>query len=373
MATEIADRTGPGAEPAPQERDAFLDNAKFLLVVLVVVGHIWPMSLVEAVRPVKAAYLWITAFHMPAFVLLCGYLSRNFTGRPDQIRRLLAGVLAPYLVFETLYTALDSLARDRPFALTPTEPTFLCWFLAALFVWRLTAPVWRAVPYPVPVAVLISLVAGTTVLGYDLALPRVLMFLPWFVLGLRLRPGHFARLREPRVRRWAPLVLLGAAVGAFAVAPGTNVHWTWMSQGYEGLGAGPVRYLLVRVALFAVGAAMTAAFLALAPRRRTWFTALGAVTLYPYLLHGLLTSAASARGWHAPLTPWGLPGAALLTVLGAVLAVVLSSAPVRRLVRPLVEPPLPGLMGQPDGPGRGRRRGSSGKSDQPGTSEPRTA
>ncbi|MFG3259267.1 acyltransferase family protein [Streptomyces sp. NPDC048172] len=364
MATEIADRAGPGSVPAPPDRDAFLDNAKFLLIVLVVVGHVWPLALVEAVRPAKAGYLWITAFHMPAFVLLCGYLSRGFTGRPDQVRRLLAGVLAPYLVFETLYTALDSAARDRPFALTPTEPTFLCWFLAALFVWRLTAPVWRAVPYPVPVAVLISLAAGTTTLGYDLALPRVLMFLPWFVLGLRLRPEHLARLREPRVRRWAPLVLLGAAVGAYAFAPGTNLHWTWMSSGYEGLGAGPVRYLLVRVALFAIGAAMTAAFLALVPGRRTWFTALGAVTLYPYLLHGLLTSAASAYGWHAPLLPWDLSGAVLLTVLGAALAVLLSSAPVRRLARPLVEPPLPGLTGRTE---------RSGKSDQPGTSEPRTA
>jgi fucose 4-O-acetylase-like acetyltransferase len=353
--------TAGTGSPAP-ERDAFLDNAKFLLIVLVVVGHTWPMGLIEGSRSVKAAYLWITVFHMPAFVLLSGYLSRSFTGRPAQLRRLVAGVLVPYLIFEVLYAGLESLVWNKPFRLTPTEPTFLCWFLAALFVWRLTVPLWRVVPWPVPVAVLVSLAAGTTTMGYDLALPRVLMFLPWFVLGLRLRPAHLARLREGVwARRCAPLVLGAGAAAAYALAPGTDAHWLWMSYGQEALGVGLVPYLLVRVALFAATGLMTAAFLALVPRRTSWLTALGAVTLYPYLLHGLLTMAAHAYSWDAPLRPLGPSGAALLTACGAATAVLLSTAPVRRLARPLIEPRVPGL----NRPRHGRR--------SPGTSEPRTA
>ncbi|MBE9498737.1 acyltransferase family protein [Streptomyces sp. GKU 257-1] len=73
-----ADGTG---RPA---RDPFLDNAKFLLIVLVVIGHSWPMGLVEGSRTVKAGYLWISSFHMPAFILLSGYFSRGFTGRPPR-------------------------------------------------------------------------------------------------------------------------------------------------------------------------------------------------------------------------------------------------------------------------------------------------
>ncbi|MFI8852161.1 acyltransferase family protein [Streptomyces sp. NPDC053499] len=348
--------------PYRGDRDPFLDNAKFLLIVLVVVGHIWPMGLVEGSRTVKAAYLWISSFHMPAFILLSGYFSRGFTGRPEQIRGLLTKVLAPYLVFEVLYTAVEAVAWGKPFQLTLTEPTFVCWFLAALFVWRLTAPVWRVIPWPLPVAVLVSLVAGTSTLGDDLALPRVLMFWPWFVLGLTLRPEHFARLRESRVLRYcAPPVLVAGGVAAYALAPGTDVHWLWMSYGQADLGVSTPAYLLVRLGLFAVTALMTGAFLALVPRRALWLTALGAVTLYPYLLHGLLTTAAHAYGWDAPLRPLGPFGAALLTACGAAVAVLLSTAPVRRLARPLIEPPVPGLT-------RPRRRGNS-----PGTSEPRTA
>ncbi|MGP3975584.1 acyltransferase family protein [Streptomyces sp. 8N114] len=343
-------------------RDPFLDNAKFLLIVLVVIGHTWPMGLVEGSRTVKAGYLWISSFHMPAFILLSGYFSRGFAGRPEQLRKLVAGVLVPYLVFEVLYTAVEAVAWGKPFRLTLTEPTFVCWFLAALFVWRLTVPLWRVIPWPVPVAALVSLAAGTSSLGQDLALPRVLMFLPWFVLGLALRPAHFARLRESRVLRWcAPPVLLAGGAVAYAVAPGTDVHWLWMSHGQAELGAGTLPYLLVRLGLFAGTALMTGAFLALVPRRTRWLTGLGALTLYPYLLHGLLTTAAHAYGWDAPLRPLGPLGAALLTACGAAVAVLLSTAPVRRLARPLIEPPVPGLN-------RSRRRESS-----PGTSEPRTA
>ncbi|MEU4969935.1 acyltransferase family protein [Streptomyces smyrnaeus] len=360
VGSDVAGREAEGADRTA--RDPFLDNAKFLLIVLVVVGHTWPMGLVEGSRTVKAAYLWISSFHMPAFILLSGYFSRGFTGRPAQLRKLLAGVLAPYLVFELLYTAVEAAAWGKPFRLTLTEPTFVCWFLAALFVWRLTVPLWRVIPWPLPVAALVSLAAGTSTVGHDLALPRVLMFLPWFVLGLALRPAHFARLRTSGLLRWcAPPVLVAGGVAAYALAPGTDVHWLWMSHGQAELGVGTSTYLLVRIGLFAVTALMTGAFLALVPRRARWLTALGAVTLYPYLLHGLLTTAAHAYGWDAPLRPLGPLGAALLTACGAAVAVLLSTAPVRRLARPLIEPPVPGLTWSR------RRRGS------PGTSEPRTA
>ena len=123
------------------------------------------------------------------------------------------------------------LAARQELAITPTSPTYLCWFLIALFVWRLTTPIWNAVRHPVAIAVVVSLAAGTTVIGEDLALPRVLMFLPWFVLGLRLRPEHFARLRTRTARRVAvpvfarrPRARLPAVTRPRAT---TGCRWTW--------------------------------------------------------------------------------------------------------------------------------------------------
>lgn len=336
---------GPGAAASPK-RDPFFDNAKFLLVVLVVIGHSWG-PLEDRMRAVEAAYFILYAFHMPAFVLVCGYLSRGFIGRPDQLRKLVSGVLVPYVVFETLYAAMYTLVWGQPFEISLTQPRYLTWFLLALFFWRLTVPLWRALRYPMTVAVLLSLGAGVTDMGYDLALPRLLMFLPWFVLGLRLRPEHFAPLRTANARWLAVPVLLCACVASYWAAPRVNGEWLLMQWSGEALGASTATYLLVRLALFGLAAVLMGAFLALVPRQATVYTALGAVTMYPYLLHGLLVKTVEGRGGYDVIAAGGLLAVTVLTVLAGVLAVLLSGASVRRVVRPLVEPRLPQWLWNP--------------------------
>ncbi|MDQ8702830.1 acyltransferase family protein [Streptomyces sp. LHD-70] len=336
-------RLTPTGPPAPPGRDPFFDNAKFLLVVLVVIGHNWAV-LVRDMETVKAAYTVLYLFHMPAFVLLCGLFSRGFTGTGPQIRALLTRVLAPYLLFTVAYKALQTLIYDAPFALTPTEPTYLLWFLVALFLWRITAPVWRAVRHPVALAVLISLAAGLTGIGYELALPRVLMFLPWFVLGLRLRPEHFHRLRTRAVRRSAPLVLLAALALAYAIAPHINANWLYMRNNNAELQTGSLEYLAIRLGLFVVSAALIVAFFALVPARRTVFTALGAATMFPFLVHGLLVQTGQAYGMYELVGRLGAGALLLLALFGVAVTAVLSSAPVRRVLRPVVEPRFPRFL-----------------------------
>ncbi|RVU23061.1 hypothetical protein EOT10_18520 [Streptomyces antnestii] len=324
---------------AASDRDPFFDNAKFLLVVLVALGHSWDQ--IAGTDALRALHTVVYGFHMPAFVLLSGYFSRSFSFRPGQVRRLTSGVLAPYLIFETIYCAVYAEVRGTPFSITPTAPLYLLWFLIALFVWRLTAPMWKAVRFPVAVAVVISLAAGMTKMSYDLALPRVLMFLPWFVLGLRMRPEHFALLRTRTARVCAlPAILVALAV-AYVLAPGPDDNWLSMFVGYGELGVSPGTYLAVRLVLFAVSAVLVAAFFALVPHRRTFFTTLGAVTLYPYLLHGLLIRLGEGAGAFPPLQAHGLPGEALLSLCAITAVFLLSTPPVRRLTRPLVEPRFP--------------------------------
>ena len=326
-----------------RSRDPFLDNAKFLLVVLVAVGHSWG-PVVEAVPAVKPLYLFVYAFHMPLFVTLCGYFSRNFQGRPDQVRRLVAGVLLPYLAFEAIYSAMYVVCFGEEFAWTPTSPRYLCWFLVGLFLWRLTAPLWSAVRFPLAFAVAISLVAGLTDVGSELALCKVLMFLPWFVLGLRLRSAQLRPLRNRASRRWALPVLVGALVGAYWAAPRVTTQWLLMQQSYEQLGVAPEVYLGMRVALFAVGLVLCAAFLAAVPAVHTRFTAFGARTMYPFLLHGLLIKAFEGLGGYELVVEWGTLAMVPVTLLAGTAAVGLSTAPVCRCLRPLVEPRLPGFL-----------------------------
>ena len=67
----------PSPPPPARRRDPWFDNAKMLLVTLVVVGHAW--TLLPDDRVAGGLFDFLYAWHVPAFVMVTGYLSRSFT------------------------------------------------------------------------------------------------------------------------------------------------------------------------------------------------------------------------------------------------------------------------------------------------------
>lgn len=325
-------------------RDPFFDNAKFLAMVLVVVGH-----LIEPLRDVDAArglYVTIYAFHMPVFILVAGYLSRSFTNKPRQAQRALSGIVLPYIVFEVSYEVILDLVRGDDLVINLLSPSFAMWFLIALLVWRLSTPLWNALHPAIAVglAVLISLLAGMTELPDTLNLSRVLGFLPFYVLGLMLPAGYFELVRRKAVRIAAVPTLLGAFAGAYFLVPDSARLWLYYDEGYHELGTSVLSGALHRGAVLVVGFALLTAFLALVPRVTTWFTSLGAATMYVYLLHRFPRKGASSAGLYD--LPWlhTLGGVAAVIAIALALTLLLSSRPVVTVFRPVVEPKLDWLF-----------------------------
>lgn len=329
-------REGTAPEPRPAAgRDPFFDNAKYLAILLVAAGHA-----IESLRDVPAAhavYLFLYLFHMPVFIVITGYLSRNFGAARGRTRKLVLGVGVPYVVFEVLYSVADRLLYGGHLKITLLAPYWVMWFLMALFLWRLSTPLWRQLRWPLAAAVVISLLSGLDHLA-DLQLNRTLGFLPFYVLGLCLKPEHFTLLRRPAVRVLAVAVLLAGLAGAFVAYRHIPVEWAYWRDSNRQLHAGTVTGTLTRLGLLAVSTALTTAFLALVPRRRTWFTGLGSATLYAYLLHGFAIMAARSAGWYGQRWLHTVPGVAAAAAAGVALATVLCTPPVRRLARRVVEP-----------------------------------
>lgn len=76
---------------------------------------------------------------------------------------------------------------------------------------------------------------------------------------------------------------------AFLTHDRMNARWlNWDTSNAE-LGVDELTGTVMRLALLATAAVLIAAFLAVVPSRRTWYSDLGAATLYGYLLHGFLT------------------------------------------------------------------------------------
>ncbi|GHA93195.1 MULTISPECIES: acyltransferase family protein [Streptomyces] len=332
----------PAADAPAKRRDAYFDNVKYLAIVLVAVAHAWE-PVMDGSRTTRALYMVVYTFHMPAFILISGYFSRSFDMSPAKVKRLVTGVAVPYVLFETAYSLFKRYAGgadDTP--ITLLDPLFLTWFLIALFIWRVTTPLWQSLRHPLAVALTIAVLASVTPgIGDDLDLQRVLQLLPFFVLGLLLKPEHFRMVRRREVRLLSLPLLAGALLFAYWAAPRMQLGWFYRSNSAQELGAPWWSGAVMSLAMFGCALVLTICFLAWVPRRHLWFTALGAGTICGYLLHGFLVKGAGYFGLFDRYE-WlsGPAGLVVVSLVAAVAVTALCTPPVRRALRFATEPDM---------------------------------
>jgi len=329
----------------PHRRDPFFDNAKFLAILLVAIGHFWE-PIKGGNRALEGAYIAIYTFHMPVFILISGYFSRGFTLTGHRSKRLITSIALPYVVFETAYSLFERHLGGNPAQpISLLDPIYLTWFLCVLFIWRLTTPIWRIVRWPVPLSLAIAILASLSPsIGNDLDMQRLLQFLPYFVVGLSLESAHLQLLRQRFIRIASILVACFALTLSWWVTPRMHTAWVYRRDSAPELDApwwvGPVMTL----AMFACAMLLTACFFAWVPCRRTWFTTLGSGTLYGYLLHGFFRKA--GQYWHWFDAEWlqNPIGVICVTLLSGALVIVLCTPPVQRIFRFAVAPQLQWLL-----------------------------
>lgn len=338
-------------------RNPYWDNARALTIVLVVIGH--------AIQPLNSqsdlsygTYLWIYAFHMPAFAILAGYFSKAEPSR-EQVGRIVTDLLVPYLIMETIWTVVRFVVEGST-RVDPTTASWTLWFLLALAIFRLLLPLLARLRAPVTITIAISvLVPFYDNVDETFSLARALGLLPFFLIGWVLsdrgvmeRTRWFDRPRGSRtvvIARAVAATLMLGALTMFLV--GTDLWrslrlgtWLYYSNPYEEFAfenwwAGA----LMRLGLIGIALLLTVALLALVPRSPMPFTSIGQASLYVYLLHTFALyplRQLDVTGEGAPAEVWFV-GLILFSVL---LTVVLASRPVRWLTRPLIEPRVAWLL-----------------------------
>ena len=322
------------------------DNARFGCIVLVVMGHAIQRQTLDSDNALTL-YLFVYAFHMPAFAIISGYFSKASPPGSRQMRRVLTDFVLPYVIFEAIWSLVKWIVEGES-VFNPTEPSWTLWFLLALAIFRLVLPYLVLLRWPLLWSVLLSVGVGYLAnVDSTFSLSRAIGILPFFVLGWQLRQwGLVERWRDLGAVIWAWRLLAAGLFAAWLGAVALNVqafrgfelqYWFFYDDSYRALGENEWWAGLLRLGLIGLAAVLSAAFFALIPRRETFFSAFGQATMYVYLLHSFalypLRESGVLRDDHASAT-W------LLTMVFAstAIAIILSSALVRRIFRPLVEP-----------------------------------
>lgn len=318
-------------------RDPWLDNAKMGLILLVVLGHTW--ALLPADVATGPLYDFVYLWHMPAFVFLSGYLSRGFTYSPARMWQLVSTLLVPYVLFEGALAWFRLHVGGEELQDLWLDPHFPMWYLLALVAWRLVTPLLRPLPGAFLVAVAIGVGSGFLTGEWMalLDLPRILGFLPFFVLGLKTTPEalEWCRGRFPAV--------LGALTFVVIAVLAVNLD-RWASSSYlyqrpfELMDVSESTAVLTRLLVMAVGLAGTFAWLALVPRTGGWFSRMGAATMTVYCFHGFAVLGLEYAGFPTLFDghPW--LGVLAATALGVSITLTLAAPPVQRLLGHVVDP-----------------------------------
>jgi fucose 4-O-acetylase-like acetyltransferase len=333
MTQPLQPQTAPGEKT--KLRDPWLDNVKMVLVTIVVVGHM--IVLAPDGSEKSRTYDFIYYFHIPAFVLITGYLSRSFRYSRRHLWALLTTLVVPYVLFSWLMIqwryALDQTGPLEWFQ----NPRWPMWYLAATVIWRLLTPLLRVHWVMVPLSVAVSLLAGLT--NQELFdINRALGFLPFFVLGLHLAPAHLAVLR--RRYAWVPGIL--GMLFLWWLAGRTDDYWAtqflYFRAPYDELGASAPEGMWIRLRLIVVALIGTASVLTLVPHGRTFLTRMGKWTLVVYLCHGFVVRYLEYLGYEdwMPGSSWW--SVVITVAVGVALALVIAWEPVAGTLNYVVDP-----------------------------------
>lgn len=191
-----------------KERNLKLDNAKGILITLVVIGHML-LPIQGTTRGVTNFFYVIYAFHMPAFVFISGLLAQRIytrVSKPHFNGRRWCSTLWLYLLFQFILFFSEIPAYGR----TTRFPDFLHtsgapWYLLALLLWYLMIPffdAYRDLPCSLIAWILLTILSlaggylasgALAGLGDFLALDRVIAFAPFFFAGYFIGPERLMR------------------------------------------------------------------------------------------------------------------------------------------------------------------------------------
>ena len=266
----------------------FFDNLKAFLLLFVVFGHVLELFMIGKVVFI---YQLIYLVHMPLFVFCSGYMAK------DNPNRVITNILYPYIIFQTLYCIFAKLCLGVEMKVNFVTPYWIMWYLLALFAWMLIFPLIKSTitsKVGVAITIIFSLFLGIVV-GFEetisgfLSLSRIFYFMPFFVLGVCVKKIMKTEKFLQIISKWyvraiSAVLTLTILIWLYRMSDTIPAHWLYGSFPYVEEGYS----FIFRIGVYLSAIVISIFVMSIMPRRKMFFSYIGAGTLQVYLLHGFI-------------------------------------------------------------------------------------
>lgn len=317
-------------EPVLKERIYLFDNIKLLAIILVVIGHaIDFIARQDGNHLEKSLFLIIYSVHMPLFIFISGLFTKPMdkeTKFPKQ--KVISYVLIGIAIRIMMALLSIILNEDFKYSVLDMYDSF-AWFMWAMAVF--ISIVWLFREYNTKIFLLISLVIGCMSgfdknLGDKLVLMRIVVFLPFFIIGYMIKPEQILRLIS---KKWLKIISALFVVGIlllFIFYTDTYKLFRSMFTGrnnFSYLGEYYNFGFIVRGVTYAVSALFGFSLLCLVPNKNLGFlSGVGTKTLQIYFWHKAFLFVLEHFDVYNRIS--GLTGETLATLIYILIAVLIA-------------------------------------------------
>ncbi len=327
-------------------RILLLDNAKFLMIFLVVFAHLI-MPLVSQHSVIETMLKIIMSFVMPVFIFISGLLTKQKTNE-DYEMKLIKSILFPFIIFTFFYEILEIILNGTVSDYTKTlSPYWSLWFLFSLFCWKIIAPLFIKLRYPILTSIVFLLIGGYfDSIGYFLGLSRTLYYFPFFLIGFKLTPETFLGSKLFNIPKVFFISILILNILLFILLPEINYTWLFGSLSYYKMGITSWQAPLIRLGLLSLSFISSIAILFLIPTKRTFFSRAGTKSIYVYLWHGFFVKILCSLKLFAILNEYFIDIIifSIIIIITSIITFVCSTEALERLTNRLIINPASKLL-----------------------------
>lgn len=261
------------------------DNIRFILLFNVIMEHMLTQTGCTQYPIITLVVNWSRLITMPGFCFLSGYFSK----KTDKCyETAISDFLLPYLVFNGLFVLVFGQGADSNNILSPT---FLYWYLLSMFTWKIMAKALIKMRFILPLTFVAALIVGCFEDVHNfLSLSRTIVFLPYFILGMKMSREDVAKIENLPKALVIPLVAVTLAVMGWLNLKGIYDHefyYNWNSYAFFGMG--PVKGMLFRILGYVASSILVVGLFSLMPDRELPVVKDGGRrTMVPYVLHAYL-------------------------------------------------------------------------------------